>query len=85
MKARHAAALALAGWYLMVPCSNIAVMKKVEAIIRVSKLEGVRDALSQIGVRDVAVESYFSKLKIGVIVSDEITPQVVNTIESARR
>jgi nitrogen regulatory protein PII len=60
-------------------------MKKVEAIIGASKLDGVRDALAQIGVADVAVEPYLSKLKIGVIVSDEITPQVVNTIESAAR
>jgi nitrogen regulatory protein PII len=60
-------------------------MKKVEAIIGASKLDGVRDALAQIGVGNVAVEPYLSKLKIGVIVSDEITPQVVNTIESAAR
>jgi nitrogen regulatory protein PII len=69
----------------MGPRTNISVMKKVEAIIGASKLEGVRDALAQIGVGDVAVEPYLSKLKIGVIVSDEITPQVVNTIESAAR
>ena len=33
-------------------------MKKVEAIIRASKLEGVKDALAHIGVRDVAVEPH---------------------------
>jgi nitrogen regulatory protein PII len=60
-------------------------MKKVEAIIRASKLESARDALAQIGIGDVAVEPHLSKLKIGVIVSDETTPQVVNTIESASR
>jgi nitrogen regulatory protein PII len=60
-------------------------MKKVEAIIRASKLDSVRDALAQIGVGNVAVEPHLSKLKIGVIVSDEISPQVVNTIESAAR
>ena len=58
-------------------------MKKVEAIIRASKLDSVRDALAQIGVGDVAVKRDLSKVKIGVVVSDEITPQVVNTIESA--
>ena len=58
-------------------------MKKVEAIIRASKLDSVRDALAQIGVGDIAVEPHLSRLKIGVIVADEITPQVVNTIESA--
>ncbi len=61
-------------------------MKKVEAIIRESKLEGVKDALAHIGVRDVAVEPHLSSgLKIAVIVSDEITSQVVSTIESAAR
>jgi nitrogen regulatory protein PII len=60
-------------------------MKKVEAIIRASKLGGVKDALAHIGVRDVAVEPHLSGLKIAVIVSDEITSQVVNTIESAAR
>jgi nitrogen regulatory protein PII len=60
-------------------------MKKVEAIIRASKLDSVRDALAQIGVGNVVVEAHLSKLKIGVIVSDETTPQVVHTIESAAR
>ena len=60
-------------------------MKKVEAIIRASKLDRVRDALAQIGVGNLAVEPHLSRLKIGVIVADEITPQVVNTIESAAR
>jgi nitrogen regulatory protein PII len=40
-------------------------MKKVEAIIRASKLEGVKNALAHIGVRDVAVEPHLSSgLKI---------------------
>ena len=60
-------------------------MKKVEAIIRTSKLDSVRDALAHIGVSDVAVIPHLSRLKIGVIVPDEITPQVVSTIESAAR
>jgi nitrogen regulatory protein PII len=60
-------------------------MKKVEAIIRVSKLDGIRDALAQIGVSGIAVETHLSKLKIAVIVPEEITPQVVNTIECAAR
>ena len=58
-------------------------MKKVEAIIRASKLDSVRDALAQIGVGDVAVKRDLSKVKIGVVVSDEITPQVVSTIKFA--
>jgi len=60
-------------------------MKKVEAIIRASKLDSVRDALAQIGVGDVAVKRDLSKVKIGVVVSDEITPQVVSTIKFAAR
>jgi len=60
-------------------------MKKVEAIIRASKLDSVRDALAQIGVGDVAVKRDLSKVKIGVVVSDEITPEVVSTIKFAAR
>ena len=61
-------------------------MKKIEAIIRASKLDGIRDALAQIGVGAVAVEPHLSKLKIAVIVADEMTTEVVNTIEyTARR
>jgi nitrogen regulatory protein PII len=77
------------GWYLMVPPFYLRrrgeSMKKVEAIIRSSKLDSVRDALAQIGVGDIAVEPYLSKLKIGVIVWDEITSQVVDTIEAVAR
>ena len=60
-------------------------MKKVEAIIRASKLSRVRDALARIDVGNVAVKRDVSKVRIGVIVSDEIAPQVVSTIESAAR
>jgi nitrogen regulatory protein PII len=60
-------------------------MKKVEAIIRASKLDSIREALAQIGVGAVAVEPYLSKLKIGVIVADEMTTEVVNVIEYAAR
>jgi nitrogen regulatory protein PII len=60
-------------------------MKKVEAIIQASKLDNVKDALAQIGVGSVAVEPRLPRVKIGVIVPDEITQQVVNAIESAAR
>jgi nitrogen regulatory protein PII len=60
-------------------------MKRVEAIIRPAKLASVRDALDQIGVGNLQVELHSSKLKIAVVVSAEITPQVVRTIESAAR
>jgi nitrogen regulatory protein PII len=62
-------------------------MKKIEAIIRASKLDGVRDALAQIRVGDLTVEQDLSgaQKKIGVIVSEELVPQAVNTIESAAR
>jgi DNA-directed RNA polymerase specialized sigma24 family protein len=62
-----------------------ALMKRVEAIIKPSKLATVRDALAQIGVGEIAVEPASSKVKIGVIVSDENAPQVVSTIELAVR
>jgi nitrogen regulatory protein PII len=60
-------------------------MKKVEAIIRESKLANVRDALALIGVGDIALEPYRSKLKIAIVVAADITQQVVHTIESAGR
>jgi nitrogen regulatory protein PII len=60
-------------------------VKRVEAIIKPSKLATVRDALAQIGVSEVALEPALSKLKIGVVVSDENVPQVVSTIELAVR
>jgi nitrogen regulatory protein PII len=60
-------------------------MKHVEAIIRASKLDGMRDDLAEIGVSGIAVEPHLSKLKIAMIGPAEITPQVVNTIECAAR
>jgi len=65
--------------------SNLFSMKKVEAIFRESKLAGVRDALIKLGVGDISVEPRSPKVKIGVIVADEIAPRVVSTIESAAR
>ncbi|HXW84641.1 MAG TPA: hypothetical protein VEJ86_09580 [Candidatus Binataceae bacterium] len=60
-------------------------MKKVEAIIRESRLNGVRAALARIGVGISAIEPTRSRLKIGVIVEDELVPTVVNTLEGAGR
>ena len=64
-------------------------MKKIEAIIKPLKLDEVRDALSSIGVQGLAVTEVkgFSrpKLKLAIIVSDELVAQAVATIESAAR
>jgi nitrogen regulatory protein P-II 1 len=64
-------------------------MKKIEAIIRPLKLDGVRKALSSIGVQDLSVSQVSGlgrpKLKLAIIVSDELVAQAVETIESAAR
>jgi len=64
-------------------------MKKTEAIIKPLKLDGVRKALSSIGVQDLAVSQVSGlgrpKLKLAIIVSDELVAQAVETIESAAR
>jgi nitrogen regulatory protein PII len=60
-------------------------MKKIEAIIRPSKLDAVRDALSQIGVISLTVEALAAKLKIAVVAADGLTSDVVHAIESAAR
>jgi hypothetical protein len=60
-------------------------MKKVEAVISGSKLGSVRAALAPIGITQIAQTPLArqSKLKIGVIVPEEITSVVVRAIESA--
>jgi nitrogen regulatory protein P-II 1 len=64
-------------------------MKKVEAIIRPFKLDRVKAALSSIGVQGLTVSEVqgfgHPKVKLGIIVSDERTAQVVETIERAAR
>ena len=56
-------------------------MKKVEAIIKPFKLSKVEAALSNIGVQGLTV----SKLKLEIVVADELVAQVVDTIENAAR
>ena len=64
-------------------------MKKIEAIIRPLKLDEVRDALSSIGVQGLAVSEVQRlgrpKLKLAIIVSEELVALAVETIESAAR
>lgn len=64
-------------------------MKKVEAIIRPFKLDRVKEALAGIGVHGLTVSEVqgfgHPKVKLGIIVSDELTAQVVETIERAAR
>jgi nitrogen regulatory protein PII len=60
-------------------------MKKIEAIIKPSKLASLRDALAQIGVVAMVIEQYRSKLKIAAIVAAQRTQQVVRAIEVAAR
>lgn len=60
-------------------------MKKVEAVIRETKFSRVSDALRKLGINDISIEPTPPKLKIAVIVQDEMTSQVVSTIEAAAR
>ena len=64
-------------------------MKKIEAIIKPLKLDEVRQALSSIGVQGLAVseEKGFGrpKVKLAIIVADELVALAVETIESAAR
>jgi nitrogen regulatory protein P-II 1 len=64
-------------------------MKKVEAIIKPLKLDEVEEALSSIGVQGLTVSDVKGpgrpKLKLAIVVSDELVPQVVETIECAVR
>jgi nitrogen regulatory protein P-II 1 len=64
-------------------------MKKVEAIIKPFKLDTVKDALSSIVIRGLTVSevkgSGGPKLKLAIVVSDELVARVVETIECAAR
>ena len=64
-------------------------MKKIEAIIKPLKLDEVREALSSIGVHGLAVSEVEGlgrpRVKLAIIVADELVAQAVETIESAAR
>jgi nitrogen regulatory protein P-II 1 len=60
-------------------------MKKVEAIIKPFKLDEVKEALSSIGVQGLTVSEVKGKMKLGIVVSDELVAQAVETIERAAR
>ncbi|MFZ0679939.1 MAG: P-II family nitrogen regulator [Candidatus Binatus sp.] len=64
-------------------------MKKVEAIIKPFKLDEVKEALSSIVMQGLTVSkverSGRPKVKLAVVVSDELVAQVVDTIERAAR
>jgi nitrogen regulatory protein P-II 1 len=64
-------------------------MKRIEAIIKPLKLDKVREALSSIGVQDLAVSEVRGlgrpKVKLAIIVANELVAQAVETIESAAR
>jgi len=56
-------------------------MKKIEAIIRPSRLDDVKAALAGIGVQGLTV----SKLRLEIVVADELAGRVAETIERAGR
>jgi nitrogen regulatory protein P-II 1 len=82
-------------------------MKKVEAIIRHHKLDDVKNALANMGIRGMTVtevrgmgragqvtESYrgqvysvdlMPRIKLELVVSDELCPQVMQTLMTAAR
>ncbi len=60
-------------------------MKRVEAIIKPFKLDGVKEALLRFGVRGLTVSEIKGKVKLGIVVSDELVAQAVKTIERAAR
>jgi nitrogen regulatory protein P-II 1 len=82
-------------------------MKKVEAIIKPFKLEEVKDALNEIGIKGITVTEvrgfgrqkghteiyrgaeyvvdFLPKIKIEVVVEEEMVPKVVETIMDAAR
>ena len=64
-------------------------MKKIEAIIKPLKLDEVRQSLSSIGVQSLAVSEVQRlgrpKVKLAIIVEDELVALAVETIESAAR
>jgi nitrogen regulatory protein PII len=62
-------------------------MKKIEAIIKPFKLDEVKAALSGIGVQGLKVDEVkgLPKLKLEIIVADDLAAQVAETIERAGR
>src|SRR3989304_9984598 len=82
-------------------------MKKIEAIIKPFKLDEVKDALSQIGIKGNTVTEvkgfgrqkghpelyrgaeyvvdFLPKIKLEIIVPDDLVPQVVETVEKSAR
>jgi nitrogen regulatory protein P-II 1 len=82
-------------------------VKRIEAIIKPFKLEDVKDALSQVGVRGMTVDEvkgfgrqrghkeiyrgaeyevdFVPKVRIEVVVDDEMAPLVIDTIAKTAR
>ena len=62
-------------------------MKKIEAIIRPSKLDDVRAALAGIGVQGLTVsdQPLTLALRLEVVVADQLVASAVETIERAGR
>ena len=62
-------------------------MKKIEAIIRPSKLNEVRAALAGVGVQGLTVshQPLTMALQLEVVVADQLVSSVVDTIERAGR
>ena len=82
-------------------------MKRIEAIIKPFKLEEVKDALSQVGVRGMTVDEvkgfgrqrghkeiyrgaeyevdFVPKVRVEVVVEDEMAPLVIDTIAKTAR
>jgi nitrogen regulatory protein P-II 1 len=82
-------------------------MKKIEAIIKPFKLEDVKDALSQVGVRGMTVDEvkgfgrqrghkeiyrgaeyevdFVPKVRLEIVVDDEMAPLVIDTISKTAR
>lgn len=82
-------------------------MKKVEAIIKPFKLDEVKEALNEIGIRGITVTEvrgfgrqrghteiyrgaeyvvdFLPKIKLEIVIEDEMAPQVLDAIERAAR
>ncbi|MGD0281964.1 MAG: P-II family nitrogen regulator [Dissulfurispiraceae bacterium] len=82
-------------------------MKKIEAIIKPFKLDEVKDALNEIGIKGMTVTEvkgfgrqkghtelyrgaeyvvdFIPKIKIEIVTSDVLAPQVVNAIEKSAK
>lgn len=62
-------------------------MKKIEAIVRPSRLDEVRTALAGIGVQGLTLKQQpvTPKLQLEIVVADDLVGPVVETIERAGR